>query len=1085
MGYDFKVDQIVDPKAIEEVNKLGVAFEGAMTKYVALTKELAGGVKVNPGSIAEYTRKHEETIATMQKMAAVQNELSTIQEKHAKVLEQASKKIADFGQLSTLIKSMNSFTSSVDKATESLNKIATSTKKVEEAQTSGRDTATAYAKSFQEASNNIGLASDEYAKIIQSVTAFDEKASELSVRLINQKSQLESVRNELKTLKKELDNNRISYADYAQKAGELSQREREINAAIQQNQNLLKNHATVIVSTAGSYQEMNAAVLQLEKRYKDLSKAQREGVPGKEILGQIDKLKNELKSIDAEMGNYQRNVGNYMSAWNGVDSKIQSITRSLPSLSAGTSSFFTQLSRNLPMMISQIKEASNEVKALREQGVKVPPVWKQLIGSLFSWQTMLVAGIAAITIYRKEIINFVKGLFNAKKTIDEVSVSTKELNKEFESTFRGVGSKIVNIKKLSDSWKSLGENIDLQKKFLKENRKELDDTGISIKTIGDAENLLVENTSAYIESMKLRAQADAARNLAAKEYEKAFQKQLELEEEAKKGPSFWEIFLETFTKGAMADAGTVLDDASVSAENFHKARIKEGQAEVDQSKKTGDAYSDLFSTILEGFDNIRKSAGFTPIIPKDTDKEAESHKNYMIRIENELAKTRASIIDQEKENEIESVRAKYQQRLSIIKGNEPKELELRKAYKEAEGKEIEAINEKYARRIELANTENRIAAIREGSEEELDLRLKLLNIQEQQEKESAEKTGLDVSLIIKKYARLREKTESEFASKRIDKMQESFASESIIMDSLLSDELSQLAKQYSEGLIDKEEYEKKRVEITKRYAIKNAEAAIQALEIQYEAEKEYLSPDERVAMERKIAKAKIALQNMVTSNLVDNVKDREEAEREWLDNMAKNIETVAESLNGFANLGSALFDRRIQEIEAEQKANQDAHDADIERIERLAETGAISTEEAEARKRAAEDKSAQKEAELAKKKAELQTRQAKLEKANNIVQIMLNTAAGIMKTIATVGFPAATPLIVLASALGAIQLATAIATPIPKYAKGTKDHGGGLAIVGDGGRSETVITPPVNPSLLHPFLPWWTFQSILWLYLMP
>jgi len=284
------------------------------------------------------------------------------------------------------------------------------------------------------------------------------------------------------------------------------------------------------------------------------------------------------------------------------------------------------------------------------------------------------------------------------------------------------------------------------------------------------------------------------------------------------------------------------------------------------------------------------------------------------------------------------------------------------------------------------------------------------------------------------------------------------------MDSLLSDELSQLAKQYSEGLIDKEEYEKKRVEITKRYAIKNAEAAIEALEIQYEAEKKNLSPDERVAMERKIAKAKIALQNMVTSNLVDNVKDREEAEREWLDNIAKNIETVAEFLNGFANLGSALFDRRIQEIEAEQKANQDAHDADIERIERLAETGAISTEEAEARKRAAEDKSAQKEAELAKKKAELQTRQAKFDKANNIAQIALSTAAAIMKAAPN------WPLVAITAALGAIQLATAIATPIPKYAKGTKDHGGGLAIVGDGGRSETVITPS-GKSFITPSIP--------------
>ena len=74
------------------------------------------------------------------------------------------------------------------------------------------------------------------------------------------------------------------------------------------------------------------------------------------------------------------------------------------------------------------------------------------------------------------------------------------------------------------------------------------------------------------------------------------------------------------------------------------------------------------------------------------------------------------------------------------------------------------------------------------------------------------------------------------------------------------------------------------------------------------------------------------------------------------------------------------------------------------------------------------------------------------------MQTIMNTAAGIMKTIAEVGLPAAIPFIATTSALGAIQLATIIAQPIPKYAKGTDNHPGGLAIVGDGGKHEAVVT---------------------------
>lgn len=62
-----------------------------------------------------------------------------------------------------------------------------------------------------------------------------------------------------------------------------------------------------------------------------------------------------------------------------------------------------------------------------------------------------------------------------------------------------------------------------------------------------------------------------------------------------------------------------------------------------------------------------------------------------------------------------------------------------------------------------------------------------------------------------------------------------------------------------------------------------------------------------------------------------------------------------------------------------------------------------------------------------------------------------------MQTAANLGYPAAIPFIAVAGAMGAIQLTTILATPRPKYAKGTKSHEGGLAIVGDGGRQEVVL----------------------------
>lgn len=80
------------------------------------------------------------------------------------------------------------------------------------------------------------------------------------------------------------------------------------------------------------------------------------GVEGQKTLQQIQTLKNELKSMDAQMGNYQRNVGNYASHWNGLNMSVQQVARELPSLAVGWNTFFLAISNNLPMLADELKK---------------------------------------------------------------------------------------------------------------------------------------------------------------------------------------------------------------------------------------------------------------------------------------------------------------------------------------------------------------------------------------------------------------------------------------------------------------------------------------------------------------------------------------------------------------------------------------------------------------------------------------------------------------------------------------------------------------------------------------------------------
>lgn len=185
-----------------------------------------------------------------------------------------------------------------------------------------------------------------------------------------------------------------------------------------------------------------------------------------------------------------------------------------------------------------------------------------------------------------------------------------------------------------------------------------------------------------------------------------------------------------------------------------------------------------------------------------------------------------------------------------------------------------------------------------------------------------------------------------------------------------------------------------------------------------------------------------------------------------IEDLLGSISAISE---GLTSIMVGMYDQQIEKIEEQQEKNEEAGEEEIERIEKLAEDGAISTEEAEARKRAAEDRTAQKNKELEKQKAELEQRQAKWQKANSIVQTTIATSLAIMQAFAQAGPIAGAVLAAVIAAMGAAQIAIIAAQPVPKYAKGTKDHPGGLAIVGDGGRQEVIETD--NGAYITPSVP--------------
>lgn len=440
--------------------------------------------------------------------------------------------------------------------------------------------------------------------------------------------------------------------------------------------------------------------------------------------------------------------------------------------------------------------------------------------------------------------------------------------------------------------------------------------------------------------------------------------------------------------------------------------------------------------------------------------ETDKEKSARLKIENELQKSQIALMDEGLEKQIAVIRENYKKRIDEISGESSTELKLRKTLQDEMNKKISKVTEEFNSKKEQIDLQNRLASVEKGSEEEMSVRLEILDKQKEEEMKAAESNGADVSLIEQKYLNEKRKIYEEYAADYVDEISKSAAAEQVVRNAQYNSEMKELEKQHAQKLVSDEEYEKKKAEITERYSIDTAKAAVDSLEEQLSVEN--LSQEDREKLAEQLQKAKADLANAEADAeiaAIKRVKDEEEdSYKKRMKNAQKWMSVASEAIGTIGNLMSTLYERDIEKIEDEQDANEEAYNDEVERIESLADSGAISEEEAEARKRAAESETSRKNEELEKKKVQLQQKQAKWDKAVQIAQTGIATARGIMEAW-QLGPVLGAVMAAVVAAMGAVQVATIAATPIPAYKEGTKDggHVGGLAIVGDGGKKEVIV----------------------------
>lgn len=219
---------------------------------------------------------------------------------------------------------------------------------------------------------------------------------------------------------------------------EMSAYTREIQANIREE-----------VKLNGSVENLRAGIQKLTAQYNKLSREERNNAKiGGELSAKIREMQTELNEANASLLNFRDNVGNYASAAKGFTPlafQVQQLAREFPSLTMSAQQFFLAISNNLPMLADELTRARMANKALRAEGKATIPVFRQVISSIFSWQTALVVGITLLTAYGKEIGTWVKGLFTAKEAITAAEYAQKQLNTAQLEGRNAAQAEVVNL----------------------------------------------------------------------------------------------------------------------------------------------------------------------------------------------------------------------------------------------------------------------------------------------------------------------------------------------------------------------------------------------------------------------------------------------------------------------------------------------------------------------------------------------------------------------------------------------------------------------------------------------------------------
>lgn len=652
---------------------------------------------------------------------------------------------------------------------------------------------------------------------------------------------------------------------------------------------------------------------------------------------------------------------------------------------------------------------------------------------------LAIIGIAYLVQNWDKLKESITGVSKEQATLNEIN------HKAVDSFADEITKLDVLVASLKDEKISRENKMNLLEELHNNYPKYFDD----IKTEADLNEKLDKAYRKAADGLLAKARVQAAEGILAENQKKLLIEQLDVQESLNKAESYH------FSTKAEKD------NYLKSIVHGSSERVKEIEA---QNKIVIDA-------ILKGNEAIDAAGGTLGEDKKDKNKKAEDYGKDLAKIQDDIRKAAFDALMARKADELSAItdivnneKKSFNERLDATQAYYAKKKEISDLQLAFEIINLKAATEEEKRQVkEKLNSKDIAPAQRKQLQEELILIDK---------KAAAEKVAIEaktnseiiainadsekqITDLVTKNLDDRQKKRLDDYNKRRALAQDTFEIADSGINTQKAVDLTALNKQYSAGKISKEDYEKALTDTETKYNSLSYDNQIayysELLDTFQFTEKEKAGLIEKLAdFEQKKSK--------------DTADQKKKDDDEVLAKKKRNIELekqlAKEAYDAIIAIVDGQYTKQINALQDKQDANTAVYDQEVQHIQ---DSTLAEEEKSNKLKVLQAEKQAQDDQFNIKKKL-VQEQQARFDKAAGIATIAISTAAAIIKQLAATPFPAGALTVALVAAVGAAQLAKAIATPIPKYEKGTDYAKGGLSLVSEKG-SEFAIEPGGNAFL--------------------